>query len=387
MKIRILSALLFIGTLATAQGIEFEHKPWKEVMQKAKEEGKAMFVDSYATWCGPCKRMAKNVFTKATVGDFFNENFINLKLDMEKEDGVTFGHKYPVSAYPTLYFLSGDGAVIHKVKGGKDEKSLLELGQLVVRKYDTSGEYEEEYEKGNRDYDLVYKYVKALNKSGKPSLKISNDYLRSNPDISEEQRLVFLLEAAVESDSKLFEEVIANKKKIQKLVTPKEYKSKVTSAANVTVSKAIEYEVESLLDDAIESYKKALGKNEIQFLRMTSKYYKETGDKDEYYKTIKKLYKEVKKDEKELQKLYVEIVDRLEEDRYEEIIEDAAKQLYDMDDSEDNVMRYVKLLINQKNLEKAEEIVDKKMQDMEKNGEPKSKSLTRFKTYIERARA
>ena len=102
MKLRLLIALFSITTVLSAQGIEFEHTPWKEAMAKAKEEGKAMFVDSYATWCGPCKRMAKNVFTKDEVGEFYNDNFINLKLDMEKEDGVTFGHKYPAVSYTHL---------------------------------------------------------------------------------------------------------------------------------------------------------------------------------------------------------------------------------------------------------------------------------------------
>ena len=149
MKLRLLIALFTITTVLSAQGIVFEHTPWKDVMSKAKEEGKAMFVDSYATWCGPCKRMSKNVFTKSEVGDFFNENFINLKLDMEKEDGVSFGHKYPVSAYPTLYFLAGDGEIIHKEKGGKSVEKLLKLGELVLRKYDTSGQYVEAYEAGS----------------------------------------------------------------------------------------------------------------------------------------------------------------------------------------------------------------------------------------------
>lgn len=60
--------------------------------------------------------MAKNVFTQESVGSFYNQNFINIKLDMEKEDGVSFGHKYSVKAYPTLHFLDGDGKVVKRFK-------------------------------------------------------------------------------------------------------------------------------------------------------------------------------------------------------------------------------------------------------------------------------
>ena len=37
-----------------SQGIQFETGSWKEVLQKAKQENKLIFVDLYTTWCGPC---------------------------------------------------------------------------------------------------------------------------------------------------------------------------------------------------------------------------------------------------------------------------------------------------------------------------------------------
>ncbi|KAA3624690.1 MAG: thioredoxin, partial [Bacteroidetes bacterium] len=54
---------LFLITLFTssiaAQGIEFLHLTWDEALELAKEEEKIIFVDAYAVWCGPCKRMSK----------------------------------------------------------------------------------------------------------------------------------------------------------------------------------------------------------------------------------------------------------------------------------------------------------------------------------------
>ena len=45
-----------------AQGIEFSHGTWKEVLAKAKQEDKLVFIDVYTSWCGPCKKMAAKVF-------------------------------------------------------------------------------------------------------------------------------------------------------------------------------------------------------------------------------------------------------------------------------------------------------------------------------------
>ena len=382
MKLRLLIALFTITTVLSAQGIVFEHTPWKDVMSKAKEEGKAMFVDSYATWCGPCKRMSKNVFTKSEVGDFFNENFINLKLDMEKEDGVSFGHKYPVSAYPTLYFLAGDGEIIHKEKGGKSVEKLLKLGELVLRKYDTSGQYVEAYEAGERNYNLVYNYVKALNKSGKPSLKISNEYIRSKPDITEDQRLLFLLEAAIESDSKLFAEVIENKKKIKELVDRETFVKKITNATNATVVKAVEYEVPSLLDEAIEAYKETVGNDKLSILKMKRYYHENTGGRSELLDLSKKQFKEVKKDEAELGKLLLELKQYEKNGQFQELIEEANKHLVKLNNNDINIVNYCKFLVSLEKTDQAIEILEKRRRELEKK-EVKSASLDRFLKYLQ----
>ena len=47
-------AILLFSWNVFSQGIQFEIGSWKEVLQKAKQENKLIFVDLYSTWCGPC---------------------------------------------------------------------------------------------------------------------------------------------------------------------------------------------------------------------------------------------------------------------------------------------------------------------------------------------
>ena len=71
---RITLCLIIIGTslgYAQNRSIEFDHSDWKALLEKANKENKLVFVDCFTTWCGPCKWMAKNVFTNDTVADFF----------------------------------------------------------------------------------------------------------------------------------------------------------------------------------------------------------------------------------------------------------------------------------------------------------------------------
>ena len=86
--------LLTLAFTANAQGgIEFFHGTWAEAKAKAKAEDKLIFVDAYAEWCGPCKRMSAQTFPDPKAGEFFNPNFICLKIDMEKrgQHGVCDG--------------------------------------------------------------------------------------------------------------------------------------------------------------------------------------------------------------------------------------------------------------------------------------------------------
>ena len=172
-----LTMLLFfaIGSMLRlqGQGMEFFHGTWAEALEEAKKQDRIIFVDAFAVWCGPCKMMAQNVFPDEKVGAFYNRNFINLKLDMEKGEGLEFRKTYPVAAFPTLFYIDAEGKVVQQVRGAQDVNGFLELGKKVMAKADRSGQYAAEYEKGNRDPELVLKYVQALNKAGKPSLQIS----------------------------------------------------------------------------------------------------------------------------------------------------------------------------------------------------------------------
>ncbi|MEM6770490.1 MAG: thioredoxin family protein, partial [Bacteroidota bacterium] len=134
-----------------AQGIDFFHGTWEEALAKAEAEDKLIFVDAYASWCGPCKVMARNVFPQAAVGDFFNANFINMKLDMEKAESTDFRKKHQVGAYPTLFFINGKNDVVHKSVGGKQVKTLIEAGEVAISKMDDVGVLAARWEAGERD--------------------------------------------------------------------------------------------------------------------------------------------------------------------------------------------------------------------------------------------
>ena len=129
----IIGVCFFASSSLFAQGIHFEEMTFDEALSKAKREDKLIFMDCYTEWCGPCKVMSRNVFTKKKVGDFFNANLINLKMDMEKGEGITLAKQYGVKAYPTMLLIRPDGTVQHTLVGSLDVLTLLERVQAGMK--------------------------------------------------------------------------------------------------------------------------------------------------------------------------------------------------------------------------------------------------------------
>ena len=112
-------------------GIKFTEARWADVLKQAKAQKKVIFLDAYASWCGPCKMLQKNVFTQKSVGDLFNKKFINVKMDMEKGEGLSLAQVYPLEAYPTLLFIDGNGRVVKKAIGYMPADDLISVGKSV----------------------------------------------------------------------------------------------------------------------------------------------------------------------------------------------------------------------------------------------------------------
>lgn len=114
-------------------GITFKSMTLEKAQKEAMKSGKLIFIDAYTDWCGPCKRMAATSFKDPAVGKLFNANFINLKIEMEKNpEGPGIARKYGVKAYPTLIIIDGTGKVVKQTIGMKSKDQLLALANSVL---------------------------------------------------------------------------------------------------------------------------------------------------------------------------------------------------------------------------------------------------------------
>jgi thioredoxin-related protein len=182
----------FIG-FAQEGGIIFEKENnWEAVKAKAKATHKLIFLDCYASWCGPCKAMDKDIYTQEKVGAYYNSKFVCLKLQMDtsKQDDDEVKRRYvdahyilqhyKINAYPTFLFFSPDGKILHKGIGYKNAEEFTALGANAV---DPDKQYYtllDKYNNGQRDTSaMIYlsNTARALDDEDLAE-KIADDYIK-----------------------------------------------------------------------------------------------------------------------------------------------------------------------------------------------------------------
>lgn len=163
--------LLLLPAFGQAQ-IKFQHVSLAEAKAMAKAQNKPLFVDVFATWCGPCKYMANTTFQDKEVSEYFNTEFISVKVDGEKEDGPQVMQEYGVTAYPTLLFIQPDGTLAQQFVGAMDVPTLKRYGIRVAHpEKDPSMLASKAYHSSKKEKEDFIKYLTVLDENQSDSLQ------------------------------------------------------------------------------------------------------------------------------------------------------------------------------------------------------------------------
>jgi thioredoxin-related protein len=175
--------ILFVFTTAKAGSeISFFTGTFKEAQVKAKQENKLIFLDCYATWCGPCKWMSAHVFTNDTVANFFNRNFVCVAQDMEKGEGLELAKTYSVKNYPTYIWADATGKQIQRSVGSTSAGNFLSIAGNAIDPKKNLNYLKEQYLADNRKPEFLLQYAHALSAAYDMSYQtIADEYFRTQP--------------------------------------------------------------------------------------------------------------------------------------------------------------------------------------------------------------
>jgi tetratricopeptide (TPR) repeat protein len=111
----VLLPFLLLGA-AGPTGIQWE-KDYAVALKKAQTEGKPLFVDFWADWCGWCHQLDRTTYVDPDVVTA-SADFVSVKVNAEGDRTDTeIARRYGVSALPTLLFLSPNGRTLARLDG------------------------------------------------------------------------------------------------------------------------------------------------------------------------------------------------------------------------------------------------------------------------------
>lgn len=260
MKKTAILSFLFFAALTFAQGIKFEEgSNFKTILAKAKKENKLVFIDAYAVWCGPCKLMVKNIFPLKPVGDYYNEHFVNAKIDMEKGEGIDLAKKYNVKVFPTYLFINGDGEEVHRTIGYVEEKDFIKFAMDAGDPNKRLTALKQKFEKGEKDPAFLLNLANlTIYNDTDFSNKVIERYFAAKPEFNQEN-LGLLFQAMKSTDGAAYKVFTERKADITKIVPEQQYAS---------IDKNVK--VNSVMAKAYNATTKKL--NETYFLTETQKF-------------------------------------------------------------------------------------------------------------------
>ena len=207
----------------SSKGIFFQHQlTWKQIRKKAREENKYIFLDCYASWCGPCKEMEKVIYPLDSVGKFINKYFISAKVQMDSaksDDAVTRSwysdahqimNEYRIWEYPTFIFLSPNGEIVHRGIGYQEPADFISLAAKALDPQKQFYTLLRAYQTGEKDFLAMPFLAVSAREVNEPNLAlhIAADYLHNYLDrlsfaeICNEQNLKFISKFATVLTSK-----------------------------------------------------------------------------------------------------------------------------------------------------------------------------------------
>lgn len=65
------------------------------------------------------------------LGSFYNEIFINYKLDVESPEGKEFVKRHPIDGVPSFFYVDDNEQVIHKIVGARGVLEFLQEAEMV----------------------------------------------------------------------------------------------------------------------------------------------------------------------------------------------------------------------------------------------------------------
>lgn len=104
-------------------GIEWT-KDMVRALDRARSEGKPVLIDFWATWCGPCREMEAQLWSRPDV-QALSKKFVCVRVDLDNSGGLA--QRYRIESIPALVIIDPWGTEIARRDGFGEPSPYLTL--------------------------------------------------------------------------------------------------------------------------------------------------------------------------------------------------------------------------------------------------------------------
>lgn len=173
--------LIFFAEKISCQveGVKFHNISLIQAFDVARKENKLVMV-SCSSWNAYSQRLHEWILSQKKIGDYFNQNFICIKVDMQGPAKNDIVQNYKVTTYPTLVFINYSGTLVHIFNDNMSEDQILEAAQQANDPERNMYALSQKYKQGIVNFDIINNELKNCQNDCEKLIEI---YFKSNDTI------------------------------------------------------------------------------------------------------------------------------------------------------------------------------------------------------------
>jgi len=193
-----LSIIIFLAIAGNTSAQVIWYQNFKAAQAVAMQKDQLILMDFWATWCGPCKTMDKELWSQAEVAEF-SKNFVPFKVDVDYNRELAM--KYNATSIPKVILVTVTGEVVWEQTGFSMARAYKEVLSKVPNSLNglnkvlhnlMQEESIDNYFKAGKAAQNIG--VSLTGEIGEGLFDISDDYFKHVEKKSDEEQLVALAE-------------------------------------------------------------------------------------------------------------------------------------------------------------------------------------------------
>jgi len=194
---RVILVVLAVCLFSMAEAQIVWYSNYKVAKAVAIEKDQLILMDFWATWCGPCKKMDKELWNEEDV-KALSENFIPFKVDVDRNQDLAI--RYNASSIPKVVLVTATGEVVWEQMGFSSallyKRAFEEIPENLNGLNGKLFALEEENPKNFYEKGLAYQQAgqDLDGQIGESLLRLSDDYFKKAEKKAEDPSLVAMAE-------------------------------------------------------------------------------------------------------------------------------------------------------------------------------------------------